>query len=481
MGAEAAEYGFAAPINDLPLLDPIVDEPHEPLLSTEVTGSLIDLPPDPVELGEVSPLAGLEAAEYEADVSPLDELESTEFSAGSEAIAPLAELETAEFHVPSHDEPLDALPGLEAFEPEVPTATPPSGELTFLDDDAITSSAAEPAILTPESMPIIDSESFGKPTPAGQPSIVTETMAELYLEQGHRSEAMEVYRKLIAQDPHDESLRERLASLEAAGAGGTGRGAPAAGDDERPSMEFDVPDDAIDEVERAPENAMLNEVSFEDLALSTPAAATPVTRAPATPTTPTGTPVTPPTPTETAAGVAARSGEPMRATPSGPTAREFFAAFAGRTLEPGSAAPPEMITPPSGSWAVPAAISSLDDLFGVEVSDDDQRAANFLSGVATTSAPSGTSSFDALFASEERKPAPRNSVPRASEKLKFDQFFSSSSTPSATTPAPTPAVPAPESAPQPEPSSAPEPDTSAGARGDDDLDQFQGWLKGLTQ
>ncbi|MBV6522695.1 MAG: hypothetical protein MNPFHGCM_02843 [Gemmatimonadaceae bacterium] len=45
---------------------------------------------------------------------------------------------------------------------------------------------------------------------------VTETMAELYLQQGFVSEALQVYRKLSARSPWDESLRARVADLERA-------------------------------------------------------------------------------------------------------------------------------------------------------------------------------------------------------------------------------------------------------------------------
>ena len=49
-------------------------------------------------------------------------------------------------------------------------------------------------------------------TPA---AFVTETMAELYLQQGFTQEALGVYRQLLAQNPRDEGLRERVAALEA--------------------------------------------------------------------------------------------------------------------------------------------------------------------------------------------------------------------------------------------------------------------------
>ena len=48
-------------------------------------------------------------------------------------------------------------------------------------------------------------------TPAG---FVTETMAELYLQQGFIQEALNVYRQLLEQNPGDEALRERVAQLE---------------------------------------------------------------------------------------------------------------------------------------------------------------------------------------------------------------------------------------------------------------------------
>jgi hypothetical protein len=46
------------------------------------------------------------------------------------------------------------------------------------------------------------------------PTFVTETMAELYLQQGFRSQALEVYRSLAAQSPDDSRLRDRVAQLE---------------------------------------------------------------------------------------------------------------------------------------------------------------------------------------------------------------------------------------------------------------------------
>jgi DNA-binding SARP family transcriptional activator len=44
--------------------------------------------------------------------------------------------------------------------------------------------------------------------------IYTETLAELYAGQDAIDEAIEVYQKLIANDPHNEALTRRLTELE---------------------------------------------------------------------------------------------------------------------------------------------------------------------------------------------------------------------------------------------------------------------------
>jgi len=58
--------------------------------------------------------------------------------------------------------------------------------------------------------------SGGEPEP-----ILTETMAELYLRQGHRHEALRVYRQLAERTPGDAHLRERVVELTASVAEGS--------------------------------------------------------------------------------------------------------------------------------------------------------------------------------------------------------------------------------------------------------------------
>jgi len=64
------------------------------------------------------------------------------------------------------------------------------------------------------------------------PAFVTETMAELYLQQGFTEEALAIYRQLLDQQPGDEALRDRVAALE--------RGSSS------PVVEGIVPRDAVD-------------------------------------------------------------------------------------------------------------------------------------------------------------------------------------------------------------------------------------------
>jgi hypothetical protein len=55
------------------------------------------------------------------------------------------------------------------------------------------------------------------PTPIIQPAVeafATETMAELYVKQGLRHEAIGVYKQLVDARPGDKALRDRLAELE---------------------------------------------------------------------------------------------------------------------------------------------------------------------------------------------------------------------------------------------------------------------------
>jgi tetratricopeptide (TPR) repeat protein len=79
-------------------------------------------------------------------------------------------------------------------------------ELSFLDVEA-PSGAESGAAASAE--PELEPE----PVQAAQRPFVTETMAELYLKQGFRTEALAVYEQLSAANPSDQRLAERVESL----------------------------------------------------------------------------------------------------------------------------------------------------------------------------------------------------------------------------------------------------------------------------
>ena len=539
--AEAAEYGFAPPapeasaeeaLDSLLTELPSAPEPAPapaPQVALDATvpmarfaaEPLVEASPEGESLASLPPIEGLEAAEFSSEVSPLAGLEATEFTGGE--ATPLAGLDSMDFEPPSR--PSVALEGLEtaAFVPPADARVPetpvvPVEELLHVEaDDAGAPSAersAAPQRPSLEDLPLL--EPIGTPTPEDTPTVeglpllpaleeaetvvidpatmrarmetptfVTETMAQLYVQQGHLDKAIDVYRQLIASAPFDQGLKDRLKALEA-------QVAP------RPSLGFDTPlsTDVVEEV--PPANAMLSAMSFDDVSLTTPVAPresvpTPVVPRPSVPTsvaassavTPVITPRIVPEPVAAVEPPVEPAVEPLvepaiepaveTAVASGPSAREFFAAFARRAAI--SVAAREPAEAPRGPSAGGALLSPLDGLFGPAVSAEDEAAAHRLAGVGATSGPSGGSPLDTLFGEGPSAPAPaaaRPAVPRASEKLKFDQFFTASST----------AVPAPVAEPEPEPEPvvemAEEPAEQAGGE-DDDLDQFQGWLRGLTQ
>ena len=159
----AAAPAPAGPLADIALTAPAAPEPMiaSANATTDSGPELLDLSlpaPAPVEL----PLAA--SAEANAETS-------TEASTPSAASAPAS---------PSG-----------AATPAPPAAPPNLEDLPLIAD-----TVPEPAATSPASGPF-----------------VTETMAELYLQQGHRDEAVRVYRALLEQRPGDAALQAKIASL----------------------------------------------------------------------------------------------------------------------------------------------------------------------------------------------------------------------------------------------------------------------------
>ena len=134
-----------------------------------------------------------------------------------------------------------------------------------------------PTTWTPEPQPAVPSEEF-----------VTETMAELYLEQGHPEAAIDIYRRLIAQRPDDEQLASRLRGVEAALNGETVTAAeqapaPAARSVGPTIREFlagllrFVPAGAVSEISEAPAERLAEAQAVEsEAAIAAPSVPTPV-------------------------------------------------------------------------------------------------------------------------------------------------------------------------------------------------------------
>ncbi len=129
----------------------------------------------------------------------------------------------SEIQEPQHypDEPVD--------DDVARTFAPAVGDLAAPDfvDELPPAREPEPPVAAPVSLPVaaeIPAWIAGAPTPvmSGTPvtsaepieTFATETMAELYVRQGLRYEAIAVYRKLVEARPGDAGLRQRLAELE---------------------------------------------------------------------------------------------------------------------------------------------------------------------------------------------------------------------------------------------------------------------------
>ena len=112
-----------------------------------------------------------------------------------------------------------------------------------------------PAYAAPEAAGYVDEAAKTVPT------FVTETMAELYVQQGFYDQALSVYRELLTQHPGDPKLAERMEQLRRESAATPPRAAA------QPGSAFEVPPTA----HPAPEHRSVREF-FSELALRQPKA-----------------------------------------------------------------------------------------------------------------------------------------------------------------------------------------------------------------
>lgn len=464
-------------------LSPLFEPPAAPppavaQASAPPAESLLDL--DFVEehpIGSAAPqfAEGFEAMEFTppspaaADAGMAEELVSGEFTAPPSSVAPLEGLEETalgafesrgEATSPPPLPALEPLPVMEEaphelagnaraeasvnFADEPPVDIPPeviAAEAELIDARE-SLAAAEPTAPAPAAAAELSliGETPAPTPPRVTPSqpFVTETMAELYVKQGFREQALDVYKLLLAASPESQRLRDRVAELQqgevpddspnvraflarlAARRPGDGSAAtvPPAGDDFA----------ALDSFETVPASTSESTVpSVADAAASVP---------------------------PELAGLPMLDDEPLPLPDSVPShvpvadARDagdgsIDALFGQRNVDQADA----------------SAASALAQAFGNE-----QVEPLPITGRPARAA-AGELSLDSVFRDGGARP------PRSAQSFSFDQFFSESAA----------AEPAASSGPPPTPSQGSDAQTEPAERSADDIEQFNSWLQGLKQ
>jgi tetratricopeptide (TPR) repeat protein len=396
-----------------------------------------------------------DSAPAESSLSPLSPLPPADAAPGVDT--DFLQFEEVSLGVPLEMSPrvsteLEALADISADPFTAPEAVAPM-ELEAWDPPIVDTAPAAPvtaAVPADEGLDML----FGDSLPAEPAApFVTETMAELYLQQGFTAEALDVYRQLSASNPDDERLKERVGNLE--------RGdRTSVSLDSVPAQETYAADGAV------PLGAMIDFAP---------------------------TPVTPQEPVREPGADAEREGEAVVQE----TARGYFAALAARRAvkssgrartAPRTSAPRAAVSDPrmsSHAVAAPmasaASVTSLDELFaGGTISTRDEQVALAFSQVAGAAEMGGTAvkgkptapaatelSLDSVFRdSDARVATPAAAVPRQSQTLRFDQFFATGG----------------DSAEESAPVQAPTLSAPAGEPGSPaEIKQFQSWLTGLKK
>lgn len=232
-------------IDETPVADAIAGAsrptaPVDPELTAELAAAPDTLGEDTTPDGTLPPALEPAAIAYLAEETTLEvprfdagqggdtlELDASAFDTGIPTTAPDAAEERFE-------------EGLDAFTPPEQPAAPPmrptiSSDIGLETMEFVAPSRDEPGAVDPGlerpdydfDPHVVDGSVKAEETPA---AFVTETMAELYLQQGFTDEALAVYRQLSEANPADENLRARIQQLETGG---------------RSSLAFEVSEDVV--------------------------------------------------------------------------------------------------------------------------------------------------------------------------------------------------------------------------------------------
>jgi tetratricopeptide (TPR) repeat protein len=143
------------------------------------------------------------------------------FGAAADATAPEEDL-------PTIDLPLimpDDVGAMEPAAPPSPAAPPPAPAAQRAPAVAGAAGSLGPSTEPPAAVSLSDDDGAADTAALSRAEpVLTETMAELYLRQGHPEEALRVYQALLSQRPGDARLRKRVESLVYGGTRDQGRG-----------------------------------------------------------------------------------------------------------------------------------------------------------------------------------------------------------------------------------------------------------------
>jgi tetratricopeptide (TPR) repeat protein len=213
IGAEATASGPTVEMEPIRAPGGLGDAVTEP---QDLTPALAG--PETKEASTVPPVE--QPVEAPADLMPFDEGLAWGTGERTSRQITAADVEAAErLHEASLAAPAHVLlPGLESA--EIPASEPVTAAegpaessqplpLIFPDDTASVNPVAPPAAEPGPGAFVPTALSTPEPEP-----VVTETMAELYAQQGLLAEARDTYRQLLAQRPGDAGLKARLAALD---------------------------------------------------------------------------------------------------------------------------------------------------------------------------------------------------------------------------------------------------------------------------
>jgi tetratricopeptide (TPR) repeat protein len=399
--------------SEVPVSPAAEDIPAE----SDVSAASESAEPEPSEAAlSTDSSAATEAPEQVEAATPTSETASSEVEAlqGLERHYPLDSVEETVPPEPTFELPPEPMEGITSTRQDDGNAlTAKQDEADVLDSwepppPAVAQEAAETVESEqPAPEPAIASEARGFSGASAEP-FVNETMAQLYLQQGYRQLALKVYHQLSASRPHDQSLKDRIAEIEAADA--------AEHPDEGRVMRKEEPS-----IERPTEPASPRSPSIES-----PTPWTPAEESPGYDRSPIDSPPTGP-PSRDRESIESPAREEPRAEPEGfgarqPSIREFFATL-GRRRPPratghaptrsGNSVPSD--TGPSLSASPPG--PSLDTVFaGATVSPSDARAASRLAGAFSGGGATGGSRTPPTPAVPTPRVNPRVPQPQESEE-----------------------------------------------------------------